>query len=60
MDVAPFLAEIREARGHGPATDAEHRAAVLRRIVREAKPAPKPTEYGPESRYGRESHSNLR
>lgn len=59
MDVEQFLAEIREARGHGPETDEEHRA-LFRRIVREAKPAPKPTEYGPESRYGRDSHSNGR
>lgn len=59
MDVEQFLAEIREARGHGPETDAEHRA-LFRRIVREAKPATKPTEYGPESRHGRDSHSNGR
>jgi hypothetical protein len=59
MDVEQFLAYIREARGHGPETDEEHRA-LFRRIVREAKPVPKPTEYGPESRYGRDSHSNGR
>ncbi|GEM_PF-2336899 len=59
MDVEQFLAEIREARGHGPETDAEHRA-LFRRIVQEAKPTPKPTEYGPASRYGRDSHSNGR
>ncbi|MHB8648197.1 MAG: hypothetical protein ACYDAR_20650 [Thermomicrobiales bacterium] len=57
IDVAQFLAEIREARGHGPETDTEHRA-VFRRIVREAKPAEKPIEYGPETRYGRESYRN--
>lgn len=37
MDIEQFLAEIREGRGHGPETDAEHRA-YFRRIVREAKP----------------------
>ena len=38
----------------------EQRHEGFRRIVREAKPAEKPTEYGPESRYGRDSHSNGR
>lgn len=46
-------------RGRGPETDVEHRA-VFRRIVREAKPAKQPTEYGPASHYGRNSHSNGR
>lgn len=59
LDVEQFRKDIREARGHGPETDEEHRAA-FQRIVREAKPAPKPIEYGPESRYGRDSHSNGR
>jgi hypothetical protein len=38
----------------------EQRREGFRRIVREAKPAEKPIEYGPESRYGRDSHSNGR
>lgn len=59
IDREQFLADIREARGHGPETDAEHRA-VFHRIVREAKPVKQPTEYGPGSRYGRDSHSNGR
>lgn len=59
IDVKQFLADIREARGHGPETDAEHRA-LFRRIVEEAKPVKQPTEYGPESRYGRDSYSNGR
>jgi len=59
IDVEQFLAEIREARGHGPETDEEHRK-LFRRIVREAKPEKPPTEYGPESRYGRDSFSNGR
>ncbi len=33
---------------------------MFRRIVREAKPPMQPTEYGPESRYGRDSDSNGR
>lgn len=59
LDVEQFLKDIREARGHGPETDAEHRE-LFRRIVWEAKPEKQPTEYGPESRYGRDSHSNGR
>lgn len=59
IDGDQFRAEISEARGHGPEADAEHRA-LFRRIVREAKPAKQPTEYGPESRYGRDSHRNGR
>ncbi len=59
IDVKQFLADIREARGHGPETDEEHRK-LFRRIVREAKPEKQPIEYGPESRYGRDSHSNGR
>jgi hypothetical protein len=59
VDAEGLKAELREARGHGPETAAEHRA-VFRRIVREAKPATKPTEYGPASRYGRDSYSNGR
>lgn len=57
MDVEQFLAEIREARGHGPETDEEHRA-LFRRIVREAKPKAKSLEWGPETRYGREDDFN--
>ncbi|MDQ2787523.1 MAG: hypothetical protein M3Y58_21250 [Chloroflexota bacterium] len=59
IDREQFLADIREARGHGPETDEEHRA-YFRQIVREVKPGHLPTEYGPESRYGRDSHSNGR
>ena len=59
VDAEQLLADIREARGHGPETDAEHRE-LFRRIVREAKPPTQPTEYGPESRYGRDSDSNGR
>lgn len=54
-----LLADLRAERGHGPETDAEHRE-VFRRIVRDAKPAKQPIEYGPESRYGRDSYSNGR
>jgi len=59
VDAEGLKADLREARGHGPETDEEHRA-LFRRIVREAKPAKQPTEYGPESRHGRDSHSNGR
>lgn len=59
LDVKQFLAEIREVRGHGPETDEEYRA-LFRRIVREAKPAKLSTEYGPETRYGRDSYSDGR
>ncbi len=59
VDAEKLKADLRAARGHGPETDAEHRD-LFRRIVREAKPEKQPTEYGPESRYGRESHSNGR
>lgn len=59
VDVEQLRADLREARGHGPETDAEHRA-VFRRIVREAKPAKLPIEYGKETRYGRDSYSNGR
>ncbi len=58
-DVEQFLADIREARGHGPETDEEHRA-LFRRIVRDVKPEKQPIEYGAETRYGRDSHSNGR
>jgi hypothetical protein len=59
VDAEELKAAIREARGHGPGTDEEHRAYFCR-IVREAKPEPLPTEYGPETRYGRDSYSNGR
>lgn len=32
----------------------------VREMVREAKPATQPTEYGEETRYGRDSHNNAR
>ena len=32
----------------------------VREMIREAKPTPLPTEYGEETRYGRESHRNSR
>ena len=32
----------------------------VREMIREAKPTPLPTEYGAETRYGRESHANSR
>jgi hypothetical protein len=59
VDGERLIADIRAARGHGPETDEEQRA-LFRRIVREAKPGQLPTEYGEETRYGRDSYSNGR
>lgn len=59
VDGEALKAYLREARGHGPKTDEEHRA-YFRGIVKEAKPAHLPTEYGEETRYGRDSYSNGR
>jgi hypothetical protein len=59
VDAERLKADIRAARGHGPETDEEHRA-LFRQIVREAKPGQIPTEYGEETRYGRDSYSNGR